>query len=62
MMNELTGVTLIRATENDVSITIRVKISLAYFFSLKNMLNSSIRPVITHSSPPIYRKETESIL
>jgi hypothetical protein len=48
-----TGVTLIRATENETAAAPRVKSSRAKRRPWKNELNSSIRPVMTHSIPPI---------
>lgn len=58
----LTGVTLIKATENETRMTKNVNISLAYRRSLKNPLNSSIKPVITHSRPPIYEKNANYVI
>lgn len=52
----LTGVTLMRATEKETRIAPKVNNSLENFFPLKNVQNSSIKPVITHSKPPIYKK------
>lgn len=51
--NRPTGVTLIIPTEKDTTIMEKVNISREYFRFLKKELNSSIRPVITHSRPPI---------
>lgn len=49
----LTGVTLITATQKETNVAHNVNTSLAYFLPLKKKLNSSIKPVITHSIPPI---------
>lgn len=48
-----TGVTFIRATQNDIPMTANVKRSRGHLRFLKKPLNSSISPVITHSNPPI---------
>ena len=49
----ITGVTQESATRNDVIMTIPVNISRLMWHLLNRGLNSSIRPVITHSKPPI---------
>lgn len=53
---KLTGVTLTRAMENDTKTAHSVNHSRECLPPLKQVWNSSISPVITHSKPPIFRK------
>ena len=53
MIQILTGVTQHKATINEALTIIPVNISRVMPTRLKKGLNSSIKPVITHSNPPI---------
>jgi len=55
-----TGVILTRATENETAAAPRVKSSRAKRRPWKKELNSSIRPVMTHSIPPICKEKWHS--
>lgn len=55
-----TGVTLIRAMENETAAAPRVKSSRAKRRPWKKEWNSSIRPVMTHSIPPICKEKRHS--
>ena len=51
-----TGVTQLKATRNEVKTMTAVNASLRMRYFVKSHLNSSIRPVITHSRPPICKQ------